>query len=401
MTGRPLIQDDETIPTLTADESHHHTDRVKHILEEIETTTSFRDELKQKIDTIIDSITQNRSLFSRAATFWGNLALWQKIGLGFLLIAPTLILGIVVHLSLIALSVLTLVVYVTFSFIFDNHHERDDHINDCLKETMVHMADSLDSMINSLASLRHELAKEIEHFQQENKRLTLNISALTNEIEALTEQIDNLISTEQKLKAVQLDLNQTNRELYLSVEEHSRLLLINRTELDQITKAIEQTHLDLSEKIAELKQVKKDLGLEIVKAKEASSILYDGVMRLSEAVLVNEQHRDLFQEKLNEFISDNGKSFDEVALRIREAEQELSRVKEELNQSNKRYHMLLEREELIIRQLEDTTRSTPHMSASSQGKSTLALKKIGLYSENKTSMTELANKDAAVCSKAI
>jgi hypothetical protein len=63
--------------------------------------------------------------------------------------------------------------------------------------------------------------------------------------------------------------------------------------------------------------------------------------------------------------------------------------------------MLLEREELIIRQLEDTTRSTPHMSASSQGKSTLALKKIGLYSENKTSMTELANKDAAVCSKAI
>lgn len=360
--------------------------QVKIILQEIESTLKLRDEIQKQMDGIIDAIAQNQSLFTKASLFWGQRPLWQKIGIGILLIGPTIGLAIAIHLSILAISAFTLLLYLGFSLILDNHHSQNEKVKEDLKESMLSMADALQEVVESLVSLKNDLTKEIEQFQIENENLSLKIIALEKEIKALSHTIETLIIIEKELKATQLHLQESTEILAISVEQHHKLLTINREELNKISLAIESTHQEMNEKIAELHQVKQDLSLEISKAKEASTILHEVVIRLTETVLDNEPHRVLFQNKLADFLSNSEQSFDEVAARIKKAEQELSLVKEELRQSNKRYQLLLEREEAIILQFEQNNDTN-----SSENEPTPAkvLKRFGLHAINGKTLKDL------------
>lgn len=322
-------------------------------LKELEATQENFDQIKKHISSIIDSLVKNRSLFSRAAVYWENMPLWLKIIAGVVLVVPTLVLGIAIHVTtLIVISVLTLVAYVASALVLENHVQKEEHITERLKENMLGLADSLGSVIESFEPLRKQIAEEIEYFHQENERLNLNTTELSEQIEQLTTQAEQLQKTEQSLRKTKEKLENTADTLDVKVKIQEELLLINKAELQKIKEEIEKNELELSEKISELNQVKQEMGVEIERTESIAQVLKKTVEKLSQTAIKDQNHRESFQNKLNDFFANKEESFNKVAKRICDAEHELCLVKEELNFSNKRYQELLERQEHVIKRLE-------------------------------------------------
>jgi uncharacterized membrane protein len=75
------------------------------------------------------------------------------------------------------------------------------------------------------------------------------------------------------------------------------------------------------------------------------------VEALSKTVIADEEQRTSFQLRLNEFLNNKEKIFDQVAERICEAEHKLSVVTKQFEQNNQRYRKFIDRQEQqIIRQ---------------------------------------------------
>lgn len=330
--------------------------QVKSPIKQIETTQKSISDIHKLISSIIDSIAQNQSMLARAALQWGRLPLWQKIGLGTVLIVPTLILGIVFQMYvLLAISALTLITFTACNYILDNHYDHEERVTDQLKEAMIGMANSLEQVIESMKTAREELATEIDKFHQKNEQLTNKIIELKGQVDELTHQLEQLSITEKELRAIQVKLEQTHTSLKDNIEEQTELLAQNKAEIEQTQQAMEKNQLELSEKTKELDEVRIQLGEEIESAQKVSESLQVAIESLAKNLIKDDKERESFQSKLTTFLTDKERSFDAIAKRICDATRELSLVKDELSRANLRYKNLLERQEKQIHKLEQSS----------------------------------------------
>ncbi|ASQ45210.1 LegC2/C7 family Dot/Icm T4SS effector [Legionella clemsonensis] len=310
-------------------------------------------QIKQSLGSIIDTMQQNDSLFSRAATFWGQLPLWQKIVGGIVLTVPTLAAGIAAHIGiLLAISGVTVIAYTASGIVLDDHHSCNKNIADRLKQGIFSLADILEITISALDKIRENLAKEINRFRAENNRLAKTIDNFNAQMESLTNQVEVLTATAELLKQQKEDLEKATEKLNRTVQENEGLLKSNQEELSQLKKDYEKNKLHLSEKIGELAEVRASLGLEVQKAKQIAAALQGTVNTLSDTVISDGDQRIAFQQRLETFLTDEKLSFASVAERICKAERELAEVKEELKRSNERYEQLLRRQEIQVNRLE-------------------------------------------------
>ncbi|MCZ4786701.1 hypothetical protein O6D23_02890 [Legionella pneumophila] len=329
------------------------TKKDKERFEQIVTTQNKIQQIKADLTRLIHAMNHNPSLFSRAASFWNEIPLWQKITAGIVFTAPLLIIGIIANLAtLITLSIVTGIVYTVSHILLENHQNQNTNNTENLNAGISSLVDLLDTVISTLEVLREQLAIEIDSFQKENERLTENIGQFSEQIKTLKSQISNLTDTEKKLRATQIELEHTATTLNGSIEEQSQLLDNTKKELDKVVKEYKENQNQLSDKIKELDEVKIKMTKEVDQAQTLSLVLRSTVEALSQTVIADEEHRAAFQLRLNEFLTNKEKSFDQVAERICEAERKLSVVTKQLEQSNQRYRKLLDRQEQQIIRLE-------------------------------------------------
>jgi uncharacterized coiled-coil DUF342 family protein len=353
---------------------------IKESLEQFDSTQKNIKEIRRHINSIIDAIAQNRSMFTRASHYWAKMPLWQKIGIGLLVTVPTLALAIVFNMFLFYVAcALTLAAYITSSYILDNHNEHDEKITDRLKEGMVSLADALESVIQSLDAISGELSNEIGVMHEHNEDLEVKLAGLCTQVKRITEQGIKLKQTEQELLAIKLGLEEKADSLGEHIEEQKELLQINQEELEQIRQEIGQNHEDLSTVIVELNKVRKELGAEITKVNTVANALQSHIKDMSDTVITDEEQRLAFQAKLEEFIKNKEESFNKIADRIFATERELSFVKDELNRNNKRNRDLLERQEKQIDRIEKTS---AQCTSALPPKSAQTLKMLGLYASD-------------------
>ncbi|CEK11463.1 LegC2/C7 family Dot/Icm T4SS effector [Legionella hackeliae] len=351
-------------------------------------------QIKQSLGTIIDTMQQNDSLISRAANFWGNLPLWQKIVGGIVLTVPTLAAGVAAHIGiLLAISGVTVVAYTASGIVLDDHHSCNKNIADRLKEGIFCLADVLEITIAALDKIRENLAKEIDRFRSENDRLTKSIDTFNAQMDCLTNQVEVLTATAELLKKQKEDLEQTTETLQKTVQDNDNLLRANHDELTQLKKDYEKNKIHLSEKVGELAQVRSSLGLEVQKAKKIAAALQGTVQTLSETVIADGDQRLVFQQRLDKFLSDEKMSFASIADRICKAERELAEVKEELKHSNERYEQLLQRQELQVERLEKLDiKAVPTPNAAKQ----VSVSQLGFYAA-KQSIPEISHTVSPAC----
>ncbi|HAU1397863.1 TPA: LegC2/C7 family Dot/Icm T4SS effector [Legionella pneumophila] len=329
------------------------TKKDKERFEKIVTTQNKIQKIKVDLNQLIQSMSNNPSWLSRAASFWNEIPLWQKITAGAVLTIPLLMIGIMANLAaLITLSIVTGIIYAVSHILLENHQNQNTNNTKHLNAGISSLVDLLDTVISTLDILREQLALEIDAFQKENARLTQNVDQFCEQINTLKSEISKLTDTEKALRATQIELELTTKTLKGSIEEQSQVLENTQKELEQVVLAYKDNQNQLSDKIKELDEVKVKMSKEVDQAQTLALVLRSTVEALSKTVIADEEQRTSFQLRLNEFLTNKEKSFDQVAERICEAERKLSVVTKQLEESNQRYRKLLDRQEQQIIRLE-------------------------------------------------
>ncbi len=352
-------------------------------LQSIALTQEHLSQVKKSLGAIVDSLQENPSLISRAAAFWGELPLWQRIVGGVAISGPTLIIGAAAHIGfLVTISGVSVLAYTTSGIVLDDHHYHTKNIAQKLKEGIFGVAEILELTIGALDSIRKKLAAEIDKFKEENEKLAKNITRLNEEVETLSAQVEVYIETEKLLRKNKDDLEKIASSLKLDLEKQSVQFDANQKELEKVRELHSRSLLLLSQKTAELGEVRKSMGVEVEKAKSIASTLESTVKILTSTAISDSSQRQTFHEKLDAFLMDKTTSFDQVAERMSKTETELSEVKNELKASTERFNKLLELQEKLIQRLQGLDRRV-ELSAhpESQPKSEDPVKHEGLLSK--------------------
>ena len=383
MANSPVItqQKDKTQLSPTS----KNTPKAKQNLEQVLLTQKQLDEIKKNLNKMIDSMAFNPSLFSRAARYWGELPLWQKIVAGIVLVVPVFVIGFVAQVAvLLAISIFTLVAYTSGSLLLDNHHSSNIHSTDNLKNGISGLADALGVIILTLDNLREQLSGEIEKFQKENKQLSENISNLSDEIAGLIEQREQLEATANALRSTQSQLEHTSETLKLSVEEQIRLQKETQAELDKVTLLSKKNQEELSQKITDLGTLNEKMSGQVDEGNKFITALQACLESFSDARLEDQKQKDAFKEKIKDFLNDREKSLlaitnhmGKTAIELAQVKTELEKTKDQLNRNNKRYEELLGQQSTQIQQLSQIMPTSSQLTEASNG---LALKALGVFS---------------------
>jgi uncharacterized coiled-coil protein SlyX len=338
----------------------------KERFEQVVITQNKIKHIKTDLNQLIQAMQHDPSLFSRAASFWDEIPLWQKVLGGVGCSVPLLIIGVLAHLAvLITLSIVTAIGYTGGHILLENHQRHNTDSTQSLKTGISSLVDLLDTVISTLEILHQQLALEIESFQKENERMSKSIGELSGQITTLTSQIKVLNDTEQALRLTQSELERTVKTLKDSIAEQSQVLDETQKELKRVAQEYKNTQNQLADKIIELDAVKERLSKEVDQAQSIILVLRGTVEALSQSVIADGERRTAFQSRLNDFITNKEQSFDQVAERICEAERKLSAVTQQLEESNKRYRELLDRQELQIIRMEQMDAEQPEAALNS------------------------------------
>jgi DNA repair exonuclease SbcCD ATPase subunit len=373
-----ISQQEEAIELNPANEKSR---KIKENLDQVLLTQQELNQIKENLARMIDAMAHNPSFLSRAAAYWGELPLWQKIVAGVVLIVPTFVISLVAHILVIfALSMFTLFTYTASSLLLDNHHQLNIDRTEHLKAGINSLANALGLVILSLDKIREQLAAEVEQFQKENEKFALNIDELNAQIQEFTQQTKRIVEREQALSQTNKDLEKLNESLQRSVKEHKELLESSKEQLNQVRLSYEKSQADLTKKITKLKQVNLEMGKEIERVQGIAVTLEGTVQTLSAALLLDEQQQLAFREKLESFLNNKEASFHQIAERICEAERQLLIVKEQYERLNEQYQQLLNRGEAQVGRLEKL-HTVPSQLRKARSSPVTALRHVGIYAE--------------------
>ncbi|KTD69420.1 inclusion membrane protein A [Legionella steelei] len=338
-------------------------------LVKITITKEIFEQIRKSLQDTVKSLEKNPSMFSRAAEYWGELPLWQKIIGGVALTVPTLILGIVAHIGfLLAICGVTALTYAAGGIILDDHHKCSTSAVESLQKGILGLADLLELTINALDIIRQQLAIEIKKFTEENAKFKAYIEELSKKIDAIDKQVMATARINDTLTETKDGLVEVSGALKEGVERQSDLMQQNQEKLDRITEGYRTAQEELVQKVREVKQVRHELGQDLDRAKAMIDSLHTAITKLSVDAIGNEEQRKAFQEKLDIFIKNKEVSFLLIADRICEAERRLAIVQKELERSNDRYQELLKVQERHIDTLKSMSSQASADQAPSQAK---------------------------------
>ncbi|KTD72450.1 LegC2/C7 family Dot/Icm T4SS effector [Legionella tucsonensis] len=351
-TPKAAVQ--EELPKTSVEEMQNqlqriNTDTEQDKLQKITITKEIFEQIRKSLQETVKSMEKNPSIFSRAAEYWGELPLWQKIIGGVALTVPTLIIGIVAHIGfLLAICGVTAVTYTAGGLILDDHHKCSTSAVESLQKGILGLADLLELTINALDIIRQQLAVEIQKFVKENARLAENIESLSLQIDAIDKQVMATSKVNAALGETKDGLVVVSDSLKEGVTQHADFLKQNQEKLDRITEAYSSSQKELAEKVLEVQKVRTELGEDLTRAKSMIDTLHSTISQLSTTAIGNEEQRRAFQEKLDVFINNKEASFLLIADRICEAERKLVLTQKELDQTTSRLQELLKVQEAHI-----------------------------------------------------
>lgn len=376
--SRPQHEDD----TVTEDLSQE-------CLQQIAALEEQFTKVRESLHTIVDGMMNNPSYFSQASSYWGNLSIYEKIGGGLLIAVPTLSAGLIFHIGvLVSISGISSATYLTGGYLLEDHHSCNTDTLTRLRNGMLGITQTFQLAIQALTVISVKFSREVARFRKENTRLVETIQDLEEKTRELTYQVEALASTNTLLQETERNLKNSIHQLEQSTGEKQRLLLQYQNELTQVQSDYKKNSETLLNTQRNLEQTKTSLGLEVSRAKAIAQTLQGTITTLSGAIIADEEQKALFKEKLNNFLDDKEQGFEQISAQMITTQQELSKVKDELAQSEARYEELLKfQEELLSKQKQQIDKQEEQLKRLEKieiDRSSLmeALSTYGLYSPN-------------------
>ncbi|MGC1182820.1 LegC2/C7 family Dot/Icm T4SS effector [Legionella sp.] len=371
----PVISEEEVSALLKAAQSDEQNNFQKIII-----TQEIFKKIKESLRVTIQSMEKNPSIFSRTAEFWGKLPLWQKILGGVALTLPTLILGIIAHLSfLLAICGVTTIVYTSGGIVLDDHHKCGNNVTENLAKGILNLADFMELTITALDIISQKVTMEVKKFTAENELLKINVNQLNNGITQLTGEITAAAELISSLKITKEKLEETACNLSKQVIEQGSLLEINQKELTRVTEAYKVSQLQLSNKIEEFAEIEKGLKEEIQKTAKIADYLSTVTQDISAIAIADESQKKEFHNRLTEFLQNKEVSFAALAIRFGEAEKKLEQANQLYDAQNQKYLELIEKQEKQIVRLEQQIVRLEHIGNVERAKQPANVRKIGFF----------------------
>lgn len=322
-------------------------------LKKIEETKEQLAQVKKSLIGIIDSITDNASLVTRASNAWGEWPVWQKIGGGLVLSVPAILVGFAANIAtLLIIGGATGFAYTATGMILEDHHICNVNIKQRLKEGVLGIAGVLEVTIIALDAIRLRLAEEVEQFNRENAKLSANVSNLSDKVNTLSIQIGIIIDANEYLSKSRQSLEEANRCLQESSAAQAALLEENQRNLLETISDYQRNQAMLTERMEELRVAKEAMAIEVDKTKRVSVALKKTVGTLSEAMLEQQADREHFDTKLQAFFADKETDFSQVIDRMHETQRNLDDTSGGLQVQNERHDALLRRQAEQVATLE-------------------------------------------------
>jgi DNA repair exonuclease SbcCD ATPase subunit len=354
--------------------------------EHIKTTHEHLMTLQKALDEALDAFAKEKSLFSKLATYWSKTPLWIRIGAGFALIVPLLVISLFTQLAvLLTISFFVSFIYIASSILLSNHHQQSSVHIEKFKEIVKNLTILQVSLIELINELHEQLKQEINQLASENITLTDNVSQLNQEIINLSSSIEQLMQIKQQLKKTVTGLEETAEQLKSATGEQSELFVTTNAQLEMVRKEYENNQTQLSEHIRQIEHLKSKMEADRLKAQNTIQALNKTVSTLSSMLTLNGEQRILFNKKLTEFLANKEQQFDQIAEALSQTTTKLATTTEHIKGSSHVFVDLIQIQSQLINQLEEMVifpEEPVKDEPSIPGLSTKALKTLGVFAEN-------------------
>lgn len=312
--------------------------------EQLQDTQQKLASVKEDLNNIIDAITNNQSMVSMAANYWGGLGTWQKVAGGIMITIPTIATGLFISVG----ALVTLSVSMTATgLILEDHYQHNASLVERLKKGILSMADVLELTINALSLIEAQFAREIKAFQTENELLKNNVQSLTDEMHSLKAQLEVFAQTSVILKDSISNLEEEITKITANSQGQEAVLAKTQQELLKVKNEYEVSQHQLSDKVQEIAQVKLSLQTELTKANKTVKILQQTVTNFTSSVT----QRSNLNEQLD-LLCKGQENLEKATTNLSKTEQELKAVKDQLEERNQEYKALLAQQQAQSEQLD-------------------------------------------------
>lgn len=334
----------------------------------INQTTKDLTQTQKKLGELIDAIANNPSMISRAAAFWGNRPIWQKIILGIVIVTPPLLVGFLAQMIVcFVISAFILSTYVFASVSLDDHHAHNKSNTQGIKSSIFGLADLLEAITAALRDIGDRFSKQIRLFEHENEQMSHSVCELKTHNETLSVQIDELKTTEQRLAQTVEAHEASSSALQASARSQSALLEENQLLLTQARTDYQRVEAELQQRIEELTQLKLEFSSEIETYKNNGLVLQDALNTCLQCIGTDEQTQHSFNERLTLFIANKEVGFLSIQQRLISAEQRLAETQKQYDMLLNQYEAQLSVGEAQMRRLQDIRFEQSAAAASEQG----------------------------------
>lgn len=316
-------------------------------LEQLAFSKEKLEKIKADLKKIIDVMADNPSLFSRAAKYWGEMALWKKIAACILITVPTLVIGLLFGIgTLIAISIISLFVYVAASVILDNHHLHSINAPEQLTLGINSLADLLGEVILALEKLHQQFKDHLFELNTQNEKLSANVTDFETQIADFTQKIQQLTNTAASVEEMNSKLQGISDDLTTKLAEQAKQLEDSQSLLAKTQQEYNDTKNHLSTEVESLKQTKEGLNAKLEQLDGIIKTLSGTVKDLAGSNYSEEEQAE-FSRRLDEFVRNGTLSFAAVASRIHESEEALHVLTKQYKELNETYKTLLQEHKRI------------------------------------------------------
>lgn len=298
--------------------------------------------IREELANLLNTLDDRQSFISRLANIWGPLPLWKKVCFGLLLSSPSLAIGVVTNVApLLALTGFTLFTYLGGGMALDNHHHCNRDTISRIRTNVLSLSNMLEIVIVSLDNIRRYFQNEVEKFKAENNRFSDSLRDFMLQTQQLFGEVESLNTTDQSLKKRREDLELTIEKLKTHSKIDKDQLKEYKLELFQICENYKKNQLELADTTSNLERVRNQLQDQVMRSEKATASLKRNLDTVLELAVGGEERRQKFQERVEEFIENKEISFDTIAARLCD-------VEENLAADNVKYAELLSQQEIFI-----------------------------------------------------
>jgi DNA repair exonuclease SbcCD ATPase subunit len=306
--------------------------------------------INDDIENVVNAIGQSRSLLTKWATAWGETSSFTKATVGItsgILVIGLGTVGIMLHIMAIPIALGAVSTFaVSTTMLFQDHYDAQQTFLNEIKKGYTSLASILQMTVLALEEIRQGFAEELQKFKTQNIKLEQNVREFESKISSLTGQVIGLEKTRELL-----DQEISNLKIQIGSLEETSLEYKQSTKLlEELTERQEEINKELGVDLLRLKEANQELKENQEQSAEMVNTLNQTITALTSTKVKDEKQREQFLGDLTRMISSRDERLKQLTKGFTETDDQLKGTTKELEDMKARYSLLNDNYQGLLKQ---------------------------------------------------